>query len=369
MRRNGGEVMRILRRIGGVVAVMVGMALLPLIGGQPASAGTPTAVPVATPYLASVAMAPTPGGGGYWVVGLDGGVFSFGDAGFFGSLPGQHISVRDIVGIAATPDGLGYWLLGADGGVFSFGDAQFYGSLPSVLGHPATNPMTAIVPTSDGHGYWIVGTDGGVFAFGDAGFYGSLPGINVSPNPARVADSVAFHAYAASQDVFFAPTPDAHGYWVVDSVGNVYAFGDAGFFGSLPGVLSGASERILPNDVVTGHQATIPVTGFAATADGHGYWMATTNGSIYTFGDATFYGSLPSQGISVPQVTINGYTAPSTVGVNLPLSTVSALVRTPDGKGYWLTSLDGGVFSFGDAQFHGSVPGIPSTISSVAAGS
>ena len=33
-----------------------------------------------------------------------------------------------IVGIAATPDGGGYWLVAADGGVFSFGDAHFYGS-------------------------------------------------------------------------------------------------------------------------------------------------------------------------------------------------------------------------------------------------
>jgi len=32
------------------------------------------------------------------------------------------------VGIAATPDGKGYWLGGIDGGVFTFGDAKFYGS-------------------------------------------------------------------------------------------------------------------------------------------------------------------------------------------------------------------------------------------------
>ncbi|MHB1721018.1 MAG: hypothetical protein ACYCV1_12995, partial [Acidimicrobiales bacterium] len=34
-----------------------------------------------------------------------------------------------IVGMAPTPDGHGYWLVGADGGVFSFGDASFYGSM------------------------------------------------------------------------------------------------------------------------------------------------------------------------------------------------------------------------------------------------
>ncbi|HVA42892.1 MAG TPA: hypothetical protein VNF50_05365, partial [Acidimicrobiales bacterium] len=32
------------------------------------------------------------------------------------------------VGMVATPDGAGYWLVGQDGGVFSFGDAPFKGS-------------------------------------------------------------------------------------------------------------------------------------------------------------------------------------------------------------------------------------------------
>jgi hypothetical protein len=32
------------------------------------------------------------------------------------------------VGMAAAPDGAGYWLVAADGGIFTFGDAPFYGS-------------------------------------------------------------------------------------------------------------------------------------------------------------------------------------------------------------------------------------------------
>ena len=36
---------------------------------------------------------------------------------------------KPMVGIASTPDGKGYWLVAADGGVFSFGDAGFYGSM------------------------------------------------------------------------------------------------------------------------------------------------------------------------------------------------------------------------------------------------
>jgi hypothetical protein len=71
----------------------------------------------------------TPSGDGGWQVGLDGGVFAFGDAPFLGSLPGDRITpAAPVVAVAGTPDGDGYWLLGADGGVFAFGDAGFFGS-------------------------------------------------------------------------------------------------------------------------------------------------------------------------------------------------------------------------------------------------
>jgi hypothetical protein len=36
------------------------------------------------------------------------------------------------VGMAPTPDGAGYWLVATDGGIFSYGDAQFYGSTGSL---------------------------------------------------------------------------------------------------------------------------------------------------------------------------------------------------------------------------------------------
>jgi len=65
---------------------------------------------------------------GYWEVAADGGVFAFGDAGFSGSMGGQHLNAP-IVAIAATPDGGGYWEVAADGGVFAFGDAGFFGSM------------------------------------------------------------------------------------------------------------------------------------------------------------------------------------------------------------------------------------------------
>jgi len=64
-------------------------------------------------------------------VASDGGIFSFGDAHFYGST-GSLVLNRPVVGMAPTPDGKGYWLIASDGGIFSFGDATFYGSTGSL---------------------------------------------------------------------------------------------------------------------------------------------------------------------------------------------------------------------------------------------
>jgi ribosomal protein L24E len=72
-------------------------------------------------------MVSTPDGKGYWLVAADGGIFTFGDAGYFGSTGAVPLN-QPIVGLAATVDGAGYLLVAADGGIFTFGDAQFFGS-------------------------------------------------------------------------------------------------------------------------------------------------------------------------------------------------------------------------------------------------
>jgi len=60
--------------------------------------------------------------------------------------------------MAPSHTGRGYWLVAADGGVFSFGDAAFYGS--SGAAPPGRDvPVVAMAETSDGHGYWLATTD------------------------------------------------------------------------------------------------------------------------------------------------------------------------------------------------------------------
>ena len=175
------------------------------------------------------------GVGGYWVNAADGGVFSFGNAQFFGSTGGMRLN-QPVVGMAATHDAAGYWEVASDGGVFSFGDATFHGSTGSIR---LNRPVVGMAVTPDGGGYWLVASDGGIFAYGDAGFYGSTGSLRLN-RPV----------------IGMVPTHDGGGYWLIASDGGLFAFGDAGFYGSL-----GASPP------------ASPIVGVAPTPDGGGYWM------------------------------------------------------------------------------------------------
>jgi hypothetical protein len=72
--------------------------------------------------------------------------------------------------MAATPTGKGYWLVASDGGIFTFGDANFFGSTGAVA---LEEPIAGMATTGRGSGYWLVAADEGIFTFGDAPFFGS----------------------------------------------------------------------------------------------------------------------------------------------------------------------------------------------------
>jgi hypothetical protein len=114
-------------------------------------------------------MASTPDGRGYWLVASDGGIFSYGDAPFYGST-GNIVLNKPIVGMAATASGNGYWMTASDGGIFAFGAAPFYGSTGALT---LNQPIVGMTPTPDGQGYWLVARDDGIFTFGDAVFAGA----------------------------------------------------------------------------------------------------------------------------------------------------------------------------------------------------
>jgi hypothetical protein len=209
-----------------------------------------------------VGMAQTADGGGYWLVASDGGIFAYGDAGFYGSAGNIALNLP-IVGMAATPDGKGYWLVASDGGIFAYGDAAFYGSMG---GSHLNRPIVGMAASPAG-GYWLVASDGGIFAFGNAPFYGSTG--NISLNRPVVGMTV---------------TPNGLGYWFVASDGGIFAYGDAGFHGS--------TGNISLNQ---------PIVGMATNSSGSGYWLTAVDGGIFGF-NVPYYGSLPGAGISVSDV-------------------------------------------------------------------
>src|SRR5665213_745167 len=75
-----------------------------------------------------VGMTATTDGRGYWFVASDGGIFSYGDASFHGSTGALTLN-RPIVGMASVPSGTGYWLIATDGGIFAL-SAPYLGSIP-----------------------------------------------------------------------------------------------------------------------------------------------------------------------------------------------------------------------------------------------
>jgi len=244
---------------------------------------------------------------GYWLVGGDGGIFSFGSAQFHCSTGSLKLQ-RPVVGITPTSSRQGYWLVVSDRGVFAFGDAGFYGSFPELGFAPAgtaqsaptlSAPIVGMVPSSDGASYFMVSSDGGVFAFGDAHFAGSCPGIGGCQGSA----------------VSVIPDASGHGYWVTTSTGNVYAFGDAPYYGA-PGI------------------QTSPVISAVRTPDGGGYWILLANGTVFNYGDAEYLGGTSGFG-----------------GIN-PTNTIFA---TADGGGYWLAAANGAVDSYGDAPNDGGM--------------
>jgi len=262
-----------------------------------------SAAPAAPAAQAPQAAAPRQGVGpspghvprGYWLAASDGGVFTYGNATFKGSVGSLN---KPIVGMATTPLGDGYWLAASDGGIFAFHE-PFLGSAG---GTKLNKPVVAIVASPLGDGYWLVASDGGVFNYGVA-LLGSLGSVKLN-----------------QPVVGAAATPTGNGYWLVASDGGIFSFGDAAFFGSM------GSTKL-----------TKPIAGMAASPTGNGYWLVASDGGIFAFGDAGFYGSEGG--------------APGVKGV-------TGIAPTPSGLGYWLAASDGGVFSFGDATFFGSAGGL-----------
>jgi len=161
------------------------------------------------------------------------------------------------------------------------------------------------------------------------------------------------------------PPSANQGLWASGSDGGVFAFGSAAFYGSMGGTRLNA-----------------PIVGMASTPDGGGYWLVAADGGVFTFGDATFYGSMGGTRLNAPIVGMastpdgGGYwlvaadggvfgvgdaTFYGSMGGTRLNAPIVGMASTPDGGGYWMVAADGGVFGFGDASFDGSMGGVQLT--------
>jgi hypothetical protein len=103
---------------------------------------------------------------------------------------------------------------------------------------------------------------------------------------------------------------DSSGYWLAGTDGGVFSFGTAKFWGSEGGKVLAAV-----------------ITGIASKGDGTGYWLCGLDGGVFAFGDARYYGGAV------------GVTPAPIVGIE----------RAAGGLGYYLVSLAGGLYAYGGA--------------------
>ena len=150
----------------------------------------------------------------------------------------------------------------------------------------------------------------------------------------------------------------ADAYRMVASDGGIFAFGSAPFYGSTGSI-----------------RLNQPIVGMTSDAATGGYWFVARDGGIFGF-NAPFFGSTGAIPLAQPVVGMaatpsgKGYWLVDAGGrvygfgdahvygsVSLPTAPIAGIAPTRDGNGYWLAGRDGRVYAFGDAHDYGSLAG------------
>ncbi|HVF73986.1 MAG TPA: C40 family peptidase [Acidimicrobiales bacterium] len=165
-----------------------------------------------------------------------------------------------------------------------------------------------------------------------------LAGGLVLERSGRVVGGAGIEGRAAA----IVATPSGLGYWVASADGRVVPFGDATACGDAPA----------------------PVVAMAATPTGPGYWTVDSGGRVSAFGDAGHHGDGrgPAMAMAATPSGLGYWVAHATgcvsahgdarqyggrAGATVP---VVAMAATPSGLGYWLADAAGEVSAFGDAE-------------------
>ena len=136
-------------------------------------------------------------------------------------------------------------------------------------GQPLNKPMVGMAATPDGQGYWLVASDGGIFS--------------LRRRRLLRLDAAASRSTSPSSAWRPPPTARATGWW--------------------PPTAASSPTATPPSTARRGGQPlNQPIVGMAATPDGRGYWLVASDGGIFSYGDALFYGSTGGLRLNKPVV-------------------------------------------------------------------
>ena len=124
----------------------------------------------------------------------------------------------------------------------------------------STGTIAFNLSADPGNGYYVYGSDGSLQGFGNTNYLSYLGTLAFTPLNQPV--------------VGMAATPDGAGTgWWPPMVA------------SSPSVTPASTDRL-------GSRLNEPIVGMAATPDGKGYWLVASDGGVFSYGDASFYGSM-----------------------------------------------------------------------------
>ncbi len=266
--------------------------------------------------------------------------------------------------------------------------SRYVGEAPlDAAGNPPTGAAAAPAPQAPPASsvaaklvaYRILMADGRIVTVGDADTQGtphsfgqrgrSIAGRSFDPGYLTVDPQGRLGAFAgasvysnprlSAEAADLALRPKGDGYWIITTAGGVYAYGNARHHGSplQSGRTSGA-RKLHP------------------TPSGNGYWVLAGNGDVLAYGDAPalggargrqpvdLWGTTTGQGYWVlladGRVLTFGDARHRGDLTDLRLRWATpavGLLGMPSGRGYLISSADGGLFSFGSAPFFGSLHG------------
>ena len=236
---------------------------------------------------------------------------------------------------------------------------------PYDVSNIGTLPFTSCIAPHPVRGYWVLDLSGNVYGFGDASYYDSTRFGVVPLQSSSLYDSIGQHGpnwpYGPNNAIGITAHPDGKGYWVLDIMGHVWAYGSAQLY---EGGAGGETQHVVRWPVrsnVIFELAANAATAISATHTGNGYYVIYGDGTVYAFGDA-MYGMdrWPSGALKsvtwLPKTDVFNWMVTS--GVSRPQQYYymhgRGVAAHPKAHGFWATTASGEVFAYGAAGNYGS---------------